>query len=261
MKTLLIDAGNSSLKWASLKNGELSGQVSQPYENKMPQQLVERLLNSKRGKLDKLIIASVLDDAFMQDVESLCKKNSILCQSVKSVKEMDGLKNAYDEPEKLGVDRFVAMLGARFLYPDHASIIIDIGTAATIDAVKANGQHLGGLILPGSILCRDSLLKNTALLEKWSKTYNQLKVDIFSTETTQAIASASVLGLAGAIESIVSKMKSDERMADQKKIKTILCGGGAEMIIPYLESDFNYHKNLLMVGLQAISQCSKDSNA
>ena len=261
MKTLLMDAGNSSIKWATLEDGELSAQQSHFYKDEMPQQIFEGIVAPYQNTIDGIIIVSVLDDSFRQTVESFCKKKSIHLEFVTSTREKNGLRNAYNEPEKLGADRFVAMLGARYLYPDSAFISVDVGTATTIDAVTANGQHLGGLILPGSSLCRESLLKNTALLEKWSSTNQASQPELFSSETTQAITSASLLGLAGAIEYITTKMKQSAKMSGQQPVRSIICGGGAEMILSYLESDFDYHPNLLMIGLQAIAQHKKDNNA
>ena len=258
MNTLLIDAGNSSLKWAVLKkDGSLTTQEKVFYADKTPLQCFENLINKQSQQCNALLMVSVLGSDFAKNVEALTAKASMQFYSVKSQKKLAGLKNAYAEPHKLGADRFVAMIAAYHLGNKEACIVIDAGTATTIDAIDANGQHLGGLILPGIQLCSSSLLENTALLPLWNKDDETFTPELFSKETSQAIASASVIGLAGAIESICSKMANELLVDSSQPIKRILCGGDAEAILPFMESDYEHQKDLLMIGLKTIAQLKR----
>lgn len=86
---------------------------------------------------------------------------------------------AYDEPEKLGTDRYLAMLGARALTKEPLCVV-GCGTAITLDAIDGDGLHLGGLILPGMRLAENALLQNTQKLTPMRWTPNPLGTDTAS---------------------------------------------------------------------------------
>ena len=262
MKTFLIDAGNSSLKWSILSdNGALTAQQKVFYTNEAPLHYFETLIKKQSSECDALLMVSVLDNDFSKNAESITTQASMSFHNISSQKQLSGITNAYLEPHKLGADRFVAMIAAYQLinakYNTHDKepcIVIDAGTATTIDAIDKNGQHLGGLILPGTKLCSASLLENTVLLPQWNDDDEVFSPTLFSTETTQAIASASVLGLAGAVENICSKMANELLGSSTQPIKRVICGGDAKIILPFMESDYEYQMDLLMFGLKIIAQ-------
>ena len=252
MKTLLIDAGNSSIKWAlsSTTSSSLTKQQRVYYANKPAVECLGAVLKQVLSDCDSLVIVSVLGDNFIKQAENLATRSSISFKNISSQEELAGVRNAYTETHKLGADRFVGMIAAHHLSKS-ATIVIDVGTATTIDAIDKSGQHLGGLILPGSKLCADSLLKNTAQLSEFNDAEVQAPV-LFSKETTQAISSASVFGLAGAIDSICEKMEAEINNNSKQEISRILCGGGAENLLPFMQGDYQHHDDLLMIGLQKL---------
>lgn len=259
MKYLLIDAGNSSIKWALLENGLLSQQQSVFYDKeRSPVDVFKRVLTANLDACESVVIVSVLGAKFDTEAQQLTNNASLLFRNVKSTQQLAKVKNAYEEPHKLGADRFVGLVGAYHLINSNKSlkktcIIIDCGTAATIDAVDQNGQHLGGLILPGLNLWCNSLLENTQLLPKWGTQSVENPPSLFAKETTQAITSASIFGLAGAIENICNKMEKEIiKHSKSAKLERILCGGSAEQLLPYMESDYQLHEDLLMFGLKVI---------
>lgn len=75
-------------------------------------------------------------------------------------REMAGVRNGYDEFERLGLDRWLAMLGG-FKLASGACLVLDFGTAATADFIAADGEHLGGFICPGMPLMRNQLRTHT----------------------------------------------------------------------------------------------------
>ena len=255
MKSLLVDAGNSSIKWAVLSSGLISIQQKRFYEQETPLQKFESIVKENKN-CNAIILVSVLDDQFSQQAKALAALYSCAFYSVNSQKEIAGITNAYLDPYKLGTDRLVAMVAAYHLINNEkeakqACLVIDAGTATTIDAVDNNGQHLGGLILPGSDLCSRSLLNNTALLSQRS-TEKTFSPNLFSKETTQAISSASIIGLAGAIENICLKMEKEFSTPVQR----ILCGGNATILLPFMESSYEHQQDLLMQGLKIVAETS-----
>ena len=82
-------------------------------------------------------------------------------QFAKSQVSQKGLSNSYEDVHKMGVDRWLAMLAAWNKAPDHAHIVIDAGTAITLDLIDEFGRHVGGYICPGFNLMKGSLLSGT----------------------------------------------------------------------------------------------------
>ncbi len=270
MKMLLVDAGNSSLKWTTLEKGKLSKQQRIFYDGELPIIKFQSLLKIYSDDCKTVVLVSVLGDEFNQEAQKIVMQASLTFKQIKSVAQLAGVKNAYADAHKLGADRFVSMIGAYHLIkgkqqPSEACIIVDSGTATTIDAIDAKGQHLGGLILPGIQLCSNSLLEKTQLLPLWNKHGEKAVPELFATETTQAIASASIFGLVGAIESISNKMQNAIALREQNKFgkeqesscKKIICGGSAEELLPFLESDFQLNNDLVMQGLKVIIEKGK----
>ncbi|MEE9444823.1 MAG: type III pantothenate kinase [Cocleimonas sp.] len=278
MTALLVDAGNSSIKWCLLKDGNLSKQQRCTYQSqnndkqKSPQECFERIIDSNETIIERVFIVSVLGDGFIKAAQTLCTTLKLKFINISADKVLAGVKNAYDEPQKLGADRLIAMVAVQHQHNSadnkQASIIIDSGTATTIDAIDKNGQHLGGLILPGLNLCTNSLISNTKQLPLWgqelgkerdqefgetlNKNQKNFKPELFSKNTTQAIQSASVLGLAGAIDSICSSMENS--INKNTTVNKILSGGGAKILQPYLQSTYTLNETLIMQGLKVIAE-------
>ena len=270
VKKLLIDAGNSSLKWALLDSNNLSKMESISYQGTTPvhvfSYLLENLLNTINIK--SIVIVSVLGDKYESAVNKITLNLKLHCFFVSSSAQLAGVVSAYNQPHKLGTDRLVAMVAAHHLYKtndikNHATIIIDSGTATTIDAIDANGLHLGGLILPGLDLCGLSLLKNTEMLAPFTKEAQDKNIiidpSVFSTDTTQAIYNGSIFGLIGAIEKICTKMEEEIKHKDFHKTQTnkLICGGGADKLLPYFSQSFNHQDDLVMQGLKIISDINE----
>ena len=262
MKTLLVDAGNSYLKWATLDGDALSSQQSIPYEKEAPIDRLRELIGHNREGCDALIMVSVLGDDFCEKSQKIADAKGLKLVIVKSQSQLVGIKSAYKEPRKLGSDRLVAMVAAHQLTimnsgKPQAFIVIDTGTATTIDAVDESGQHLGGVIMPGLSLCSESLLDNTEQLSLWNNEDTKFIPDCFSKETSSAIASGCLLGLAGGIDSICDKMEKEINKnsgANIVQVKKIICGGAASALLPHMQSTVLWQENLIMLGLKAIKE-------
>ena len=152
---ILVDAGNTSIKWQLRDGGEA--------------------VADGQGDLSALRDwVAALDDSEQYAVAVSCVKNDTYAHEIgrafeslgsatlhfaKSSATFAGVRNAYDEPERLGVDRWLALLAVK-ARGQNSAVIIDVGTACTIDVLE-NGQHLGGYIFPGMALARNALVANT----------------------------------------------------------------------------------------------------
>jgi type III pantothenate kinase len=256
-KTLLIDAGNSRLKWSSLEGDNLSLQVAIAYASSSPINCFGDLIQAVQNDHGIIVLVSVLGQDFIDQAREVASGYGLAFFSIESLQQVGQLKNAYYKAEQLGADRFVAMLAAFYQKREDEDkgdnyIVVDCGTAITIDAVKANGQHLGGLILPGKDLCVNSLVSGTQQLDLSAGKNN---LALLANNTHQAIVSGSAYGAAGAIQSICLQIEEQFFAENQRQnITKILCGGGAPELMSMLSSDFYYQADLIMQGLKIIAQ-------
>ncbi len=254
--TLLIDCGNTYLKWCVFDGENLTEQQSLSHEDVSVLEIYKDLLDSQASTCDSIIMVSVLGEVFSAGAQRMTEDAGLSLLVVHSQEKLANVRNAYSEPEKLGSDRLVAMIGAYELVDDlQACIVIDSGTATTIDAVDETGQHLGGVIFPGLELSLESLSDNTELLPSLDATEHQFEANGLATDTTQAIASGCLLGLASAIDGICNKMQRQlEATSFQPsvEVKRILCGGGSKALLPHLENDYDHHEDLIMLGLKKV---------
>jgi type III pantothenate kinase len=159
---LLLDLGNTRLKWAWLDGARLGGRGA--------------IVHGEDGWLDRLAaawrdqpapaqawLAAVASDAAAAAVAGLIHATWPGCNlhRVVSPAAAGGVVNAYREPARLGVDRFLAMLGARGRF-DTAAVVAGCGTALAIDLVDAAGCHHGGVIAPSARRMREAVLATTA---------------------------------------------------------------------------------------------------
>ncbi len=258
---LLVDIGNSRLKWCFYAKGKRSKQFATDYSQYTADILLKNLLNKNvieaKNPIKKLILVSVLDKKITKKIQCHCQKLNIALRIVYSQATAYGVKNSYSEPQRLGADRFVGLVAAHHLIPKQHCIIISCGTAVTIDAITQQGKHLGGLILPGLQQFSAQLIQKTALLtlEKVTKT------TLFANNTADALASGSVYGLVEAINGISSRMKGEllkinnprGKQETMYSVRIILCGGDAKILHPYLVQDMQREDDWLMQGLQVIA--------
>ncbi|MEG2029976.1 MAG: type III pantothenate kinase [Janthinobacterium sp.] len=247
---LLIDAGNTRIKWAlAAPDGAAgawlaSGAVAHAQLDTLQAawsglDISDVLLSNVAGavvgaRLRALLPVGVLPQAIATFASLPC---------------LAGVENHYRDPAQLGCDRFAAAIGAHVLAPGQAVIVANCGTATTIDAVTADGAFLGGMILPGLGLMASSLARHTAQLP-------QIASDAFLTagfadNTDDAILSGCLAAQAGAIERAV-------RMHGASAC--LLSGGAAHPVAQALALPVPLHlvDNIVMIGLQAAARAAQD---
>ena len=159
----------------------------------------------------------------------------------------------YDDPTLLGADRMVAILAAYHLYRAivRPLIVIDCGTAVTVDALLPSGEHLGGVILPGYRLWMQCLTQNTQQIRLGADT--AVSQSSFAHNTRDAVSSAAEIGLPGAVWAIIQAMSCE---LAQKNIQfdplVLTTGGDGAKIAAVLGMDAIYKPNLIFSGLEVI---------
>lgn len=157
-----------------------------------------------------------------------------------------GMRTAYKNPEQLGVDRWLAALGAYHLVNKQPVCVIDAGTALTVDVVDNNGLHLGGLIAPGFNLMIESLTKNTERLEL----ENISVPDIFAVDTESAISLGCADYVAGMIDRVEMRLKSLKLNVDA----WFITGGQGQLVNDISDKDFTVVPNLVLQGINVATE-------
>lgn len=233
---LLIDMGNTRLKWA-VGNG-LDISVGLPVCN----------ADIDRGSLfqlwqaidppSQLAISCVSANESLGLVLSLAKEFWPIANIViaKSEANRFGVINSYQNPEKLGVDRWLGMI-ASYHHHRAAFCLVDCGTAITVDVVDNFGKHLGGLISPGLALMKESLAKGTENLGLSQATYPFGLANF----TDAAIYNGTLSAACGLIE-LALKNQPDN-------LQLLLTGGDAETIAAHLSKSAIVDPDLVLLGL------------
>lgn len=243
---LLVDAGNSRLKWSTLDAaGNLSTQQALAYGDRPALASFLDLLDAYPN-VRRMTLVHVLTQLFADSVQEACAQRGVHLHSVRSVACAYGITNGYQNPVALGADRFVGLVAAHRQAAGLASIVIDCGTAITLDAVESDGRHLGGLILPGLQLSADALIARAQ--GRLSLSFEHPSV--FADSTSIAIGSGCLFGVVGAIEGICTRMQ--HRLS--APVLRVLTGGDAEHLRSWLPGDYHVQPDLLMHGLGYITE-------
>lgn len=154
---LQLDVGNSGAKWRLVVAGDVVGRGR--FRLTEPDSLGDLLACAPR--VDAIWVASVARQAADAALADLLRGQwGVEPWFATSAAAFGGLRNSYAQPERMGVDRWLAMIGARERH-DGRLCVIDAGSALTIDLVAADGQHEGGYIIPGPALMERALLLDT----------------------------------------------------------------------------------------------------
>ena len=236
---LLVDAGNTRIKWAIATLDAAPGDWIA--HGAVPHAELERLQAAWAGQgLTRAIVSNVAGHAMQAELTALLAPLlPAPPQWFTSRDELAGLRNRYRNPAQLGSDRFAAALGARCLAPGKNPVVATCGTATTVDAVSAAGDFLGGMILPGLGLMLGALARGTAQLPQVAP---GAAPATFADHTSDAILSGCLAAQAGAIERACAALPAD---------LCIVSGGAAASVAPLLSVPHWMLDNIVLVGLHA----------
>ena len=245
--TVLVDLGNTALKWADFDNPESPKTIIHGCSHDYTHQL----RNSLNGyDCTRAIGCSVASYDLTKTTERIFKSFGCELQWLKSQVSYQGefeLINAYKNPLQLGSDRWHAAIGACSFLPNKPLLVVHVGTATTVDCVVpercGHMRFLGGRIAPGVVLMRDSLVSGTATLPKAEGGYKSIP-----NSTMDAI-------MTGIIDSQLGLIERGMKVMQQNGFSPtlVLAGGAASMFAPYLRQEFPQmiqKHNLVLRGLQ-----------
>jgi type III pantothenate kinase len=246
---LAVDAGNTRLKWARHDGSTWCERGHLPIAEAGQ---VERLQNAWQGlPIDRAIASVVAAPAVAGALERSLNGLGVKLHLVLSARAQCGVRNRYAEPTQLGSDRWAALIAAHHHAARGAEaspqLVVMAGTALTVDALTADGEFLGGLIVAGPELMRAALNRGTARLPAAGGDYES-----FPTTTLNAIETGAVEASIGAI------MRMHARLAARvgKPPLCVLSGGAGALLMPHLQAlsiRLRFAENLVLDGLRAIA--------
>jgi type III pantothenate kinase len=242
---LLIDIGNSRVKWGLGKQGLI--EPGKPFPT--TDILSDNMLSSRWARTPRpaqIMVANVAGADIAHRLDAWAERClGMPARFVSPEPRGFGVANAYHKPEKLGVDRWVALIGARHLVPGPVCVV-DCGTAITVDALDAEGMHLGGVIAPGLAMMRRSLVAGTSELPFADGDFQ----GSLARETIAAIAIGTRQALAGLIE----RCFRQTAVALGVEPRLLLTGGDALAVAPSLTLPVELRPDLVLEGLLVISE-------
>lgn len=256
---LWIDAGNTRLKWQLCDGDYLLAKDAVVHKQSMADAIEQVLChkaladNLAAGNIGFVGLASVLNEQAISVLTKAVKSRlGIDIVIAKVEKQFMGLKCAYQQPEKLGVDRWLALLSAYHRY-NSAVCVVSFGSALTVDVASREGIHSGGFILPGIKMSIDALLGGTH-----SVRFNMADL-ADSLELGNDTASAVTNGVLFQAVALLSKLSEDiARKFSGESVKFVLTGGDSMQVKALLDKegvgDFAIDQDLVIQGLRLALQ-------
>jgi type III pantothenate kinase len=255
MSILLIDIGNSRLKWAiASSNADLHAEfIAQGAStNDSPDQLAQFDQISNNQTIEKIICSSVISEdqtlALKRHLKEIMPQASWF--QINGLSALDHLGSQYDQAEQLGADRRSMALGAHHMFSGKNILVISAGTATTIDLITPT-HHMGGWIIPGMALMTNALNLNTAQLPKVATDQKRSSAAI-GTNTNDAIHHGIMASHLGAI-SIAQEYAKNQKIELDLMIVT---GGDAKILVALLKecsssAPIHHEEQLVLKGLLA----------
>jgi type III pantothenate kinase len=252
--TLLVDIGNTRVKWARLANGRLGRQRAAAYAGWKREDFARRVIGGARG-LERIVVVSVAGTRMDRLFATAARRRSgIAPEFFASKRRAAGVTTLYQEPWRLGADRLVAVIGAHRLARRRAVCVIGVGTALTLDLVDARGRHRGGAIVPAPSLMKDSLLTQTNGIRRRARG-GAAAGRFFARSTRAAIEQGSRYAAAAVIDRAVGEAR--ELLGRAPLV--LLTGGGAPALRPLIRSAHTFVPDLVLRGLAVLASLPPES--
>ena len=233
MKKLFIDTGNSSTKWR-LQSGECVCQSERGQFADLSNYLEE--YGDKLKDLNSVYISNVANEDHSESLKRLFKtKFNIIPSFARVTRKAAGVTCGYINVADLGVDRWLAMIGATKQYGGNL-LIVDAGTAITLDIINGELMHLGGFILPGLRVSSKILACNTTRIHDF---YFDEQINIPGNDTQSCI-------IGGALFAVISVIKN---LISSHALRLVITGGDKQIITNKISEDFLVEENLVLDGL------------
>jgi type III pantothenate kinase len=222
---LFVDIGHSAVKWRTF-NSEVS------------KKCIENFSANNLPNSECIWLSAVAHPNMVDSIQTEFANVELVLPS----KKYGNLTIAYETPSNLGVDRFLAMVGAIEHFPRTNLLVVDLGSALTIDIINDDGIHQGGLIMPGLKALRTSFAK--------------FSTDNMSRGLTGLQSNTKDAWLNGTEAMLISTIKEQIRnfQSQYPNGAALLTGGGISKLSNELPQSLNYFENLVLDGLESYAK-------
>jgi type III pantothenate kinase len=246
---LLVDIGNTRVKWARLVDGEMGKLHAAANAGWGAREYARRVIGRGwvlgRGA-DRIVVSSVAGDEVNRSLAAAAQEaGAPVPEFVASERSAAGITTEYLDPWRLGVDRFVAAIGAHHLASGQPVCVVNVGTAITIDLVDGTGRHHGGAIVPGPALMVSSLLTQTNGIRRRATGGPDGATGMFAKTTRNAIGE----GARYAAAAVIDRAIEEARIRLGSRPLVLLTGGGSEDIKSLIRSTSVSLSDLVLHGL------------
>jgi len=250
---VLVDIGNSRIKWARFDGRDLGPSRAERYGAWRARDYARLLAGSPGG----LVVASVAAAEVVRALRNAARRARVPVTLLRVPRRAAGVTVGYQEPWRLGVDRFVAAVGAHRLFPGMPLLIAGIGTALTLDLLDGAGRHQGGAIIPGPKLMIDSLLTRTHGIRRRAQGGGQNSATLFGRSTRDGIERGARFAAAALIERSVE----EAQVRLKRRPLVVLTGGDASLVRPLLSVPAVGVPDLVLKGLAVLASEAPDARA
>jgi type III pantothenate kinase len=237
VQRLLLDAGNTRLKWAVLEAGLWRQQGRADYADLSA-------LNQVMQQGANCYIASVAAEQQENQLSALLETFAIKPKWLLTQAQFLDVRNTYANTSQLGVDRWMGLIAAR-QRTRSATLVVSVGTAMTVDALSASGVFLGGVIVPGRAMMKQALRQGTARVAEGDGIWQA-----FPRNTADAVESGILAALCGAIELQYTRLAETAGVAPH----CFLTGGDAEKLMPHLSMAVEHVPALVLEGIDRVAK-------
>ena len=251
MNQLLIDLGNTRVKWALRRRGRLGRMQALTFSGDGSTQLRQLAAAASRAKVDSVVAVNVAGATRERALRRSFKAAALpVPRFIASQAVAAGVRNGYRDIWRLGADRWVAAVAAWHEAGRGCAVAaIDIGTATTLDVVEPSGRHRGGLIIPGPALMVDSLLRGTRGIARRAAGGRLQGRRTLAADT----ASALQLGVLQATAAFIERSAAQLREAHGESARIFVTGGGAAALRSMLPTGCEVIPDLVLRGLAVLA--------
>lgn len=252
-RRLLLDAGNTRLKWAVV-DIDVVGKSGSDFLAPLPWLSQGALaydalstlpaLCQQTGGVCTCYGVNVAGAAVAVSIQQALAPSGVVPVWLGAAAAAGGVTNRYRPPESLGADRWAALCAAR-QRSSEAALVVSAGTALTVDALSAEGEYLGGIILPGMQVMRHALANATAQIG-----IQNGAVQTWPNTTADAVETGVMTACVGAIETLYSRLETEAGVKPQ----ILLTGGDAPRIAPFSSLNARIIPGLVLEGVYYLSR-------
>ena len=247
MTVLLIDVGNTRIKWARLQGADLRRASAAVHANWRTEEYARRLIGAVPP--ERILVSSVAGPAVRAALTRMARRSRVPVSFVKVPARRAGITVGYADAWRLGVDRFIGMVAAHHLFRGVPVCVAGIGTALTLDLIARSGRHFGGAIIPGPGLMVETLLSGTWGIRRRARGGRRTGRGPFGRSTR----AANEAGAHYAAAALIDRAVDEGTALVGRPPLVVLTGGGAEGVRPLVHSPAVGVPDLVLRGLAVLA--------